>query len=185
MLHSAVVGDRTVRAAREPISVEPPSAFDLACSEKLLAYMATASPQESEAEQLKRVHVLSSIDEIFKDWVRSVCLSKGLPPEVANAAGGAVFTSGSYRLGINEKGMDIDTICVAPQLVTRQDFFESLKVILEDHDSVENLSAIESATVPIITFDFDDVSAEVQSEARTFPAQLTLARSAIPRRHCR
>ena len=81
--------------------------------------------------------------------------------DVADRAGGQVYTSGSYRLGINEKGMDIDTICVAPRHVTREDFFDSLKVILEDHDSVENLVAVATATVPIIPFDFDDVNIEL------------------------
>lgn len=71
--------------------------------------------------------MLSSLAAIFEDWVRSVCLSKGLSPEAAAAAGGALFTSGSYRLGVNERGMDIDTICVAPRSVTREDFFFSLK----------------------------------------------------------
>ena len=152
---------RTLRPALPAINTDPPSQYDIDCSERLHTYMAAASPQESEEEQLKRVHVLSSLSAMFEDWVRSVCLSKGLPPEVANAAGGQVYTSGSYRLGVNEIGMDIDTICVAPAVVTREDFFESLKVILEDHDSVENLSSIESATVPIITFDFDGVNIDL------------------------
>ncbi|KAL1504417.1 hypothetical protein AB1Y20_010823 [Prymnesium parvum] len=160
-MHSATIGGRAIRPALPPISTEGPSAFDLKCTERLMEFMASASPQESEEEQLKRVHVLSSIDTIFKEWVRSVCLSKGLPAEVVNAAGGAVFTSGSYRLGVNERGMDIDTICVAPREVTRHDFFDTLKACLEDHDSVENLSAIESATVPIITFDFDGVNVDL------------------------
>ena len=34
-------------------------------------------------------------------------------------------------------------------------------MILEDHDSVENLSSIESAVVPIITFDFDSVNIDL------------------------
>ena len=58
--------------------------------------------------------------------------------------------------------MDIDTICVAPRPVTREDFFGSLQAILEDHDSVENLSSIPGAAVPIITFDYDGVRIRVR-----------------------
>ena len=143
------------------ISDELPTAFDVACSERLERFMEEASPLETADEQLKRQQILVALAAIFQDWVRSVCLSKGLTADVADRAGGQVYTSGSYRLGINEKGMDIDTICVAPRHVTREDFFDSLKVILEDHDSVENLSSIESAVVPIITFDFDSVNIDL------------------------
>jgi len=143
------------------ISDELPTAFDVACSERLERFMEEASPLETADEQLKRQQILAALAAIFQDWVRSVCLSKGLTADVADRAGGQVYTSGSYRLGINEKGMDIDTICVAPRHVTREDFFDSLKVILEDHDSVENLSSIESAVVPIITFDFDSVNIDL------------------------
>ena len=112
---------------------------DVRWSDKLFNYMQGASPQETQAEQQKRSTVMAEITELFRAWVASVCESKGVPHELAIKAGGQVLTSGSYRLGINEKGMDIDTICVAPQPVTREDFFGSLQAILEDHDSVENL----------------------------------------------
>ena len=65
----------------------------------------------------RRVAILSDLTSTFKEWVHSVCLAKGLPQAVAEAAGGALFTSGSYRLGLNEVGMDIDTVCVAPRMV--------------------------------------------------------------------
>ena len=148
------------------ISDELPTAFDVACSERLERFMEEASPLETADEQLKRQQILAALAAIFQDWVRSVCLSKGLTADVADRAGGQVYTSGSYRLGINEKGMDIDTICVAPQPVTREDFFGSLQAILEDHDSVENLSSIPGAAVPIITFDYDGVRVRVRVRVR-------------------
>lgn len=36
--------------------------------------------------------------------------------ETAKAAGGKIYTSGSYRLRIHEPSSDIDAICVAPQV---------------------------------------------------------------------
>ena len=149
------------RPSYEAISASAPSPFDLACSQKLHRFMAEASPQISQEEQLHRMNIIASLTAIFEDWVRSVCLSQGLPPDVAEAAGGKVFTSGSYRLGFNEKGMDLDICCVAPKQVSRIDFFDSLKAILEDHDSVENLTSIESAAVPMIAFEFDGVDIDL------------------------
>lgn len=150
-----------LRQSMPAISSEPPTAYHLACTDKLNAYMEKAVPQETIEQQQMRMAILSDLTATFKEWVHSVCLAKGLPESVAQAAGGAVFTSGSYRLGLNEVGMDIDTICVAPKMVTRQDFFETLKLILEDHDSIENLVAISGAAVPIITFDYGDVNIDL------------------------
>jgi len=152
---------QALRPSYDAISSSAPSPFEIVCSEKLKAYMAEASPQLTQEEQLHRMNILSTLTNIFCDWVRSVCLSQGLPPEVANVAGGKVYTSGSYKLGFNEKGMDLDICCVAPKQVTRNDFFDSLKAILEDHDSVENLSSIESAAVPMIAFEFDGVDIDL------------------------
>jgi len=156
-----VLGGRRLKAAFDPISEDPPTDDDVRWSDKLFNYMQGASPQETQAEQQKRSTVMAEITELFRAWVASVCESKGVPHELAIKAGGQVLTSGSYRLGINEKGMDIDTICVAPQPVTREDFFGSLQAILEDHDSVENLSSIPGAAVPIITFDYDGINIDL------------------------
>ena len=155
------LGGRRLKPAHDPISEDEPTDDDLRWSDKLWNYMQEASPQETIAEQQKRGNVMAEITTLFKAWVTSVCESKGVPHELAIKAGGQVLTSGSYRLGINEKGMDIDTICVAPQPVTREDFFGSLQAILEDHDSVENLSSIPGAAVPIITFDYDGINIDL------------------------
>jgi poly(A) polymerase len=145
----------------DAVDLAGPTAFDQMASEKLEAFMAVASPTETQEEQDKRTRIITTFTALFRDWVRSVCLAKGYDAETANRAGGLVLTSGSYRLGLNERGTNIDTICVAPRMVTRDDFFDSLKVILEDRDEVENLSAVETAKVPIITFDFDGVNLDL------------------------
>ena len=134
-----------LRPSMQAISTEPPTPLHLAYTEKLNAYMEQAVPQESKDRQQKRIAILSDLTSTFKQWVHSVCLAKGLAQPVAEAAGGALFTSGSYRLGIAERAMDIDAVCVAPRMMTRDDFFETLKVILEDHESIHNLVAIAGA----------------------------------------
>lgn len=51
-----------------------------------------------------------------KKWVTDSALEAGLSEDMAKAAGGKIYTSGSYRLRIHEPGSDIDAICVAPQV---------------------------------------------------------------------
>ena len=38
-----------------------------------------------------------------------------MPDDVADKVGGKVCTFGSFRLGVNSKGGDIDTLCIAPR----------------------------------------------------------------------
>jgi poly(A) polymerase len=54
-----------------------------------------------------------------KKFVREISISKGLSETAANAAGGKIFTFGSYRLGVHRPGSDIDTVCVVPRHVSR------------------------------------------------------------------
>jgi poly(A) polymerase len=60
--------------------------------------------------------------------------------QLAQEAGGMIFTFGSYRLGVHNPGSDIDTLCVAPRNVSREDFFGKLREILEVTPGVTDLT---------------------------------------------
>ena len=85
---AAMTPKRTPVPHVKPISEEPPSAFDAACSERLECLLDDLVPRESAEEQRKRAQVLATLSSIFREWVCSVCLSQGLPDDVANGAGG-------------------------------------------------------------------------------------------------
>ncbi|RHY32840.1 hypothetical protein DYB32_002190 [Aphanomyces invadans] len=148
--------------AYKPIRITPPDPADLELSAKLEAFMASHFPTETEKNIQRRTMILAELRRIFRAWVKDVCLQRGVLEEIANEAGGIVLVSGSYRLGVNEPGADIDTNCVAPKFVTREDFFSSLKDILLKNPKVTNLVAIEGATVPILTFDYEDINIDLQ-----------------------
>ena len=46
-----------------------------------------------------------------------------------------LFISGSHRLNVRDPNADIDTICIAPNFVTREHFFTILKEELIPRDS--------------------------------------------------
>ncbi|OQS01727.1 Poly(A) polymerase [Achlya hypogyna] len=148
--------------AYKAIRTTPPEPVDLELSTKLQSYMDEHFPMEVEKNIQRRTIILGELRSIFRAWVKDVCLTRGLPEEIANEAGGIILVSGSYRLGVNEPGADIDTICVAPKFVTREDFFTSLKDILLKHVKVTNLVAIEGAVVPILTFDYEEINIDLQ-----------------------
>jgi len=159
---SSGVPTMTLEQAYKAIRTTPPEPQDIELSTRLQEYMDKHYPVESEKNIQRRSIILAELRRIFRQWVKDVCIQRGVPEEVANEAGGLILVSGSYRLGVNEPGADIDTICVAPRHVTRTDFFTTLKDIFLKHPKVTNLVAIEGANVPIITFDYEEINIDLQ-----------------------
>ena len=67
-------------------------------------------------------------------------LARGLSEAAADAAGGRIFTFGSYRLGVHGPGADIDTLCVVPKHVSRDDFFDVFEPMLREAEGVSEVS---------------------------------------------
>ncbi|KIK03188.1 hypothetical protein K443DRAFT_677030 [Laccaria amethystina LaAM-08-1] len=105
---------------------------------------------ESEEEARTREIVLGRVAALVKKFVRQVSIAKGLSEQAANVAGGKIFTFGSYRLGVHGPGSDIDTLCVVPKHVSREDFFEVFEPMLKDLEGVTEVSGVPEAYVPIV-----------------------------------
>lgn len=56
---------------------------------------------------------------LVQGWVRDVSIAQGMTETMANETGARIFTFGSYRLGVNGPGADIDTLCIAPRHIDR------------------------------------------------------------------
>lgn len=139
------------------------------------AFMEAKYPPESEDNLRRKERVLPTLSDVFQSWVTEVGLSKGEPLEVATSAGAVLKTSGSYRMGIHDRNADIDTICVAPSMCEREDFFSTLAAKLEGMRSLADLKKITGARVPLMTFKLDGVEIDllfarltVQSIPRSF-----------------
>ncbi|EGF82778.1 hypothetical protein BATDEDRAFT_9489 [Batrachochytrium dendrobatidis JAM81] len=144
-----------------PISENPPTEKEIACTEQLVQTLRDYGQYESEEEAQKREIVLGKIDAIFKEFVRSVSIKNGLPESLANDVGGKIFTFGSYRLGVHGKKSDIDTLCVAPKHVKREDFLEYMYELLKARQEVSEITAVADAYVPIIKLEFSDISIDL------------------------
>lgn len=68
--------------------------------------------------------------------MHDISVANGLPEALASEVGGKIFTFGSYRLGVHGKASDIDTLCVAPKHVKRDDFFKGFYALLKERKEV-------------------------------------------------
>lgn len=119
-------------------------------------------------------------------------------PVRALALGSAVPTSsvGSYRLGVHGPGADIDTLCVVPKYVSREDFFELFYSMLSERAEVSDLAvrhrrsnaltaqSVTEAYVPIITMKFSGVEIDLlfaRLALPSIPADLDLRDDSVLR----
>ncbi|KAF9432642.1 polynucleotide adenylyltransferase [Entomortierella beljakovae] len=96
---------------------------------------------------------------MVKEFVYTISLRRNFPEAAAREAGGEIFTFGT----------DIDTLCVVPRHVQREDFFDELHEMLRRRPEVEELTAVPDAFTPVIKMKFSEIHIDL-----TF-AKLTLA----------
>lgn len=181
------------------VDASPPSPVELTFDASLKAFTMKHIPLETIQGLQKRERALNRMGQLARDWIQHVCHKRGLPKDVAEAAGGQLFTSGSYRLGVHEPGADIDTILVAPNMCTRNDFFgevleekedgtakvrdpDSLAERIRRHPDVTNFVPVEGAAVPILTFDWEGVNIDLlfaRLNSASVPATLDIDHDAV------
>jgi len=70
-------------------------------------------------------------------------------------------TFGSYRLGVDSPGADIDILCIGPKHIDRESFFTDLKELLSQHPKTTEVTGIPDAYVPIMTCVFDGIQLDI------------------------
>ncbi|KAK6904611.1 poly(A) polymerase [Kwoniella mangroviensis CBS 10435] len=133
-----------------PISTDPPKENDVKSSEALMGDLVSLNQFESEQERKVRERLLSNIAQLVTKFVHDVSIKSGMSEKVASEAGGRIYTSGSYRLGVHGPGSDIDTICVCPRHIYKEHFFGEFQDMLRAWPAVTEISAVPSAFVPVM-----------------------------------
>ena len=72
-----------------------------------------------------------------------------------------MYTFGSYRLGVNSPGADIDILFVGPAELHVPDFIRRATKTLSKSEKVTELVSVDGATVPIIKFRYDGVDIDL------------------------
>ncbi|KAI3766549.1 hypothetical protein L2E82_16613 [Cichorium intybus] len=157
-----MVGSEALPSPRQhgvtkPLSLAGPSEADLLRTKKLNKFLIDAGLYESKEEAAKREDVLGRIKQIVVDWVKQLTRLRGYTDQMVEDANAVIFTFGSYRLGVHGPGADIDTLCVGPSYVNRDDFFFVLHEILSGIEEVTELQPVPDAHVPVMKFKFDGI----------------------------
>nr|DAD44576.1 TPA_asm: hypothetical protein HUJ06_002806 [Nelumbo nucifera] len=146
----------------KPISVAGPTEADIQRSLELEKFLVDVGLYESKEEAAKREEVLGQIDQIVKGWVKQLTRQRGYTDQMVEEANAVIFTFGSYRLGVHGPGADIDTLCVGPSYVNREeDFFIILHGILAGMEEVTELQPVPDAHVPVMKFKFRGISIDL------------------------
>ncbi|TFK25979.1 polymerase [Coprinopsis marcescibilis] len=140
-----------------PISTAESTDREKEVTVTLLEELRRQNTFESEEESRTREIVLGRVAALVKKFVHRISIAHGLSESAANAAGGKIFTFGSYRLGVHGPGSDIDTLCVVPKHVSREDFFETFEPMLKELEGVTEVSGVPEAYVPIIKTKIDGI----------------------------
>ncbi|KAL6841687.1 hypothetical protein ACP4OV_028516 [Aristida adscensionis] len=167
----------------KPISLLGPVEADLLRTAELEKFLVEAGLYESPEESTKREEVLAELDKILKDWVKQLTIQRGYTDQMVEEANALLFTFGSYRLGVHGPGADIDTLCVGPSYVSREeDFFITLHDILAQTEEVTELQPVPDAHVPVMKFKFRGISIDLLYASVSLlvvPADLDISQGSV------
>ncbi|KAK0552332.1 polynucleotide adenylyltransferase [Tilletia horrida] len=139
------------------VSDASPTSHEVALEKALVEELHAQDSFEPPHESRQREVVLGKVDKLVKEFVYRASIARGLPESHARNSGGKIFTFGSYRLGVHGPGSDIDTLCVVPKHVQREDFFTLFVEMLKQRDDVTEVAPVPEAFVPIIITKFGGV----------------------------
>uniref|UniRef100_A0A6G3MES9 Poly(A) polymerase gamma (Trinotate prediction) n=1 Tax=Henneguya salminicola TaxID=69463 RepID=A0A6G3MES9_HENSL len=148
-----------------PVNVDPPTKKEIIKTREFLTYFQSLNilePKEAMSKKypkffIFRLILLDKLNKLTKNWITEFLIKKRMPSSDAQAIGGHIRTFGSYRLGVNTIGGDIDAVLIVPMHIERKDFFESFSTFLRSRSDVKNLRCITEAYVPVMKFLFCDV----------------------------
>ena len=113
---------------------------------------------------MDRRSVLARLEQVLRRLVQMMGKEKRLPQAILDAAGGKVYTYGSFELGVYGPGSDIDTLMLAPKHVSRDHFFSHIEDLLRGEFrpvEITELTPVPGIAVPIVKLEVCGVSVDL------------------------
>jgi len=140
-----------------------PTTLDALSSEVLVELLNEKMPLDTADGCNHRTKVIRDLELVVRKWITDTLLKQNKPKEFAETAGGKICISGSFRLNIHDPDADIDAVCLVPEMITRDDFFDTLYARLSVHPDVTKLAPpVREARVPLINMHFRGVEIDLQ-----------------------
>lgn len=108
-----------------------------------------------------RKKVVSELDMLVKQWVRTEGLRQSMNWKQVELVGGRVVCYGSFKLSVVDKESDMDLLCVVPKHVTRESFFTTLYEHLSKKDEVTELRQLPWTYVPVIKMQYRGIEVDL------------------------
>ncbi|GBG31687.1 PolyA polymerase [Hondaea fermentalgiana] len=147
------------------LDVQAPTKEDEERTAELQAFIDDVAPLETKEQQRVRLTLLENLRDMLNAWVLNKLEEKHVIVELEEGElAGRVFVSGSYRLGVNTRGSDIDTICTIPMSLSREEFFseeDGMVQLLRARPEVSYVNPVTGARVPIIEVVWNDIELDV------------------------
>lgn len=143
------------------ISTAQPKPEDIQATNELEKCLIQFNVFECEQELNHRMEVLAKLNTLVNEFIKDLSIGQNVPVEIASKLGGRIHTFGSYRLGVHNPRADIDTLCIAPRNIRREDFFTSFTDVLKKQPEVTECRTIEEAFVPVIKMNFDGIEIDL------------------------
>jgi poly(A) polymerase len=147
------------------MSTAMPTESETIATTALLEELRRQNTFESAEDTEKRRQVLTSLQKICDEFVKTVAREKEPRNEqLIKNARGKIFAYGSFRLGVYGPGSDIDTLVVAPKYVTLEDYFRLFPNLLFEmapKGAVTDFTAVPEAHVPIMKFEYLGISIDL------------------------
>ncbi|XP_053963902.1 poly(A) polymerase type 3-like [Anastrepha ludens] len=116
---------------------------------------------ETPDELSHRTKILTKLNMLVRKWIKNVSMAKNMSKADAKKLGGKIYTFGSYRLGVHDRGANIYALCVAPRNIERSEFFTSFFGLLKKQPKVAECRSVENTSVPVIKMKFDGVEIDL------------------------
>uniref|UniRef100_A0AAV1TNT7 Poly(A) polymerase n=1 Tax=Peronospora matthiolae TaxID=2874970 RepID=A0AAV1TNT7_9STRA len=136
-----------------PLSTADPSDSDKRLNDELLQTLQLCGLYEPKERLMRRERVLERLHQVLLEYA--------LHEEETGQKQLQLRTFGSYRLGVQSREADIDTLCIAPRYCTRASFFVKVPILLEAAPDVTGLHVISDAFVPVIKMKVDGISVDL------------------------
>ncbi|KAL7671746.1 hypothetical protein ACOME3_006649 [Neoechinorhynchus agilis] len=136
---------------------------------------------ESDEELSRRMRVITDLYVLFNKWIQELAFERQIT--LAHIKG-ALFTFGSFKLGVHAKRGDIDVLFVGPEHIDRRDFFVGFVQVLKEQPSVRRLCSVEEAFVPVVKLDFCGIAIDAifaRMKVPTIPTDLDLTDNSVLR----